>query len=130
MSAQPPEPPYPMPAPDARAWVKSFRFWYHNIYLGNGKGGPGYTVDEAPPKNLSYTRGIVAMAKTTADPPGRSGSQFFIVTGPDAGLSPDYALLGRVSDGLDVVEKIGGLGTPTQVPKQTVLIDKVTIENG
>jgi len=36
MSAQPPEPPYPMPAPDARAWVKSFRFWYHNIYLGNG----------------------------------------------------------------------------------------------
>jgi peptidyl-prolyl cis-trans isomerase B (cyclophilin B) len=98
--------------------------------LGNGKGGPGYTVDEPPPANLAYTRGVVAMAKTTADPPGRSGSQFFIVTGPDAGLSPDYALLGRVSDGLDVVEKIGGLGTPTQVPKQTVLIDKLTIENG
>src|SRR3954452_1439453 len=96
--------------------------------LGNGKGGPGYSVDEPPPKNLSYTRGIVAMAKTTADPPGRSGSQFFIVTGADAGLSPDYALLGKVSKGLDVVGKIGGLGTPTQEPKQTVLIDKVTIE--
>ena len=98
--------------------------------LGNGKGGPGYTVDEPPPKNLAYTRGVVAMAKTAVDPPGRSGSQFFIVTGADAGLSPDYALLGRVSDGLDVVEKIGGLGTPTQEPKQTVLIDKVTIEKG
>jgi peptidyl-prolyl cis-trans isomerase B (cyclophilin B) len=98
--------------------------------LGNGKGGPGYSVDEPPPGNLAYTRGVVAMAKTTADPPGRSGSQFFVVTGADAGLSPDYALLGRVSQGLDVVEKIGRLGTPTQVPKQTVLIDKVTIEKG
>jgi len=98
--------------------------------LGNGKGGPGYSVDEPPPGNLAYTRGVVAMAKTTADPPGRSGSQFFVVTGADAGLSPDYALLGRVSGGLDVVEKIGRLGTPTQVPKQTVLIDKVTIEKG
>src|SRR3954462_2514007 len=98
--------------------------------LGNGKGGPGYTVDEPPPANLAYTKGLVAMAKTTADPPGRSGSQFFIVTGADAGLSPDYALLGRVSDGIDVVEKIGSLGLPTQEPKQTVLIDKVTIENG
>jgi tRNA (mo5U34)-methyltransferase len=34
MSAPLHEPPCPLP--DARAWVKSFRFWYHNIYLGNG----------------------------------------------------------------------------------------------
>ena len=66
---------------------------------GSGTGGPGYFVDEEPPGNLSYLRGIVAMAKTAAEPPGRSGSQFFVVTQPDAGLTPDYALIGRVTSG-------------------------------
>ena len=47
-----------------------------------GTGGPGYFVDEPPPPNLSYTQGIVAMAKSQVEPPGRSGSQFFVVTGP------------------------------------------------
>src|SRR3954451_24907652 len=70
---------------------------------GSGSGGPGYVVDEPPPRNLSYTQGIVAMAKTSAEPPGRSGSQFFVVTEPDAGLTPDYALLGRVTSGFDAV---------------------------
>ncbi|HET7574342.1 MAG TPA: peptidylprolyl isomerase, partial [Solirubrobacterales bacterium] len=65
--------------------------------LGNGSGGPGYSVDEKPPPNLAYTRGTVAMAKTSAEPPGRSGSQFFVVTGADAGLPPEYALVGKVS---------------------------------
>lgn len=98
--------------------------------LGNGTGGPGYSVDEKPPANLSYTRGIVAMAKSSAEPPGRSGSQFFVVLGADAGLPPEYALVGRVSKGLDVVERIGRLGTPQETPKQTVLIEKMTIEKG
>jgi peptidyl-prolyl cis-trans isomerase B (cyclophilin B) len=99
---------------------------------GDGTGGPGYSVDEPPPSNLAYTKGVVAMAKTSAEPPGRSGSQFFIVTGVDAGLSPDYALLGKVprDRGLDVVERIGRLGSRAQTPRQTVLIDKVTIERG
>jgi cyclophilin family peptidyl-prolyl cis-trans isomerase len=98
--------------------------------LGDGTGGPGYTVDEKPPANLSYTKGIVAMAKSSAEPPGRSGSQFFVVTTADAGLPPEYALVGKVDKGLDVVERIGKLGTPAQKPKQTVLIDKITIEKG
>jgi cyclophilin family peptidyl-prolyl cis-trans isomerase len=68
------------------------------------------------------------MAKTSAEPPGRSGSQFFVVTSPDLGLPPQYALVGKVSRGLDVVERIGSLGTPTEEPRQTVLIDSVTIE--
>jgi peptidyl-prolyl cis-trans isomerase B (cyclophilin B) len=97
---------------------------------GTGTGGPGYSVDEKPPPNLAYTRGVVAMAKTSAEPPGRSGSQFFVVIGADAGLPPDYALLGRVSKGFNVVNRIGKLGTATEQPKQTVLIDKVTIEKG
>ncbi len=97
---------------------------------GTGSGGPGYFVDEAPPQDLSYTRGIVAMAKTSAEPPGRSGSQFFVVTVADAGLTPDYALLGRVTRGFDVVQRIEQLGSPTGRPKAPVLIKRITIEGG
>ena len=98
--------------------------------LGTGTGGPGYSVDEKPPANLAYTKGIVAMAKSSAEPPGRSGSQFYVVTGADAGLPPEYALVGKVDQGIDVVERIGALGTPSEKPKQTVLIEKITIEKG
>jgi peptidyl-prolyl cis-trans isomerase B (cyclophilin B) len=98
--------------------------------LGTGTGGPGYKVVEKPPANLAYTKGTVAMAKSSAEPPGTSGSQFYVVTGADAGLPPEYALVGKVSKGLDVVERIGQLGTPSEKPKQTVLIEKITIEKG
>jgi peptidyl-prolyl cis-trans isomerase B (cyclophilin B) len=98
--------------------------------LGTGTGGPGYTVVEKPPANLAYTKGTVAMAKSSAEPSGSSGSQFYVVTGADAGLPPEYALVGKVSKGLDVVERIGKLGTASEKPKQTVLIEKVTIEKG
>jgi peptidyl-prolyl cis-trans isomerase B (cyclophilin B) len=98
---------------------------------GSGSGGPGYSVDEKPPANLAYTKGIVAMAKSPAEPPGRSGSQFFVVLAPDAGLPPEYALVGRVGQGMDVVERIGKLGNPaTEKPKQTVLIESISIVKG
>ena len=77
-----------------------------------GTGGPGFSVDEKPPANLAYTAGIVAMAKTSAEPPGRSGSQFYVVTGADAGLPPDYALVGEVTEGTEAVEAIENLGVP------------------
>jgi cyclophilin family peptidyl-prolyl cis-trans isomerase len=96
--------------------------------LGNGTGGPGYKVVEKPPANLSYTKGVVAMAKSPAEPPGSSGSQFFVVTAADAGLPPEYALVGKVDKGFDVVARIGKLGTPTEKPKQTVLIEKIAIQ--
>jgi peptidyl-prolyl cis-trans isomerase B (cyclophilin B) len=101
--------------------------------LGSGSGGPGYSVDEKPPANLAYTKGVVAMAKSPAEPPGRSGSQFYVVLSADAGLPPEYALVGRVDKGFDVVERIGKLGVPgseTGQPKQTVLIEKITIDKG
>jgi cyclophilin family peptidyl-prolyl cis-trans isomerase len=98
--------------------------------LGDGTGGPGYIVDEKPPANLSYTKGTVAMAKSSAEPPGRSGSQFFVVLAADAGLPAEYALVGKVDQGLDVVERIGKLGTAAEKPKQTVLIEKLLIEKG
>jgi cyclophilin family peptidyl-prolyl cis-trans isomerase len=81
-----------------------------------------------PPANAKYTKGVVAMAKTGAEPPGTSGSQFFVVTGADAGLPPDYAVVGKVTDGLDVVERIGELGDASEQPTQPVVIQKVTVK--
>jgi peptidyl-prolyl cis-trans isomerase B (cyclophilin B) len=97
---------------------------------GTGTGGPGYAIDEQPPRSLSYTRGVVAMAKSPVEPPGRSGSQFFVVTAADAGLTPDYALVGRVSAGFDVVQRIERLGTASGKPKAPVIINRVRIESG
>ena len=103
---------------------------------GTGAGGPGYTVVEAPPKNTQYVLGDVAMAKTQTQPAGASGSQFFIVTAPNAtqsaGLTPDYALVGKVSSGIDVVERIGSLPTnPPQdgSPSPAVVMSKVTVSS-
>jgi peptidyl-prolyl cis-trans isomerase B (cyclophilin B) len=95
---------------------------------GTGNGGPGYSVREKPPTGLRYSRGIVAMAKTEIEPAGTSGSQFFIVTAEDAGLPADYALLGKVSKGGDVVSKIAAVPTDdTEHPTQPVVITKATI---
>jgi peptidyl-prolyl cis-trans isomerase B (cyclophilin B) len=99
--------------------------------LGTGLGGPGYTLVERPPANLAYTTGIVAMAKTEADPPGASGSQFFIVTAPDARLPPDYAVAGGVVRGMDVAQHIGRLPVDDQDrPASPVVIEKATLRTG
>ena len=116
--------------------------WFHRIVTdafiqggdpkGTGTGGPGYTVTETPPPNIAYLRGIAAMAKTQVEPPGTSGSQFFIVAQADAGLPPDYAVFGQVTKGLDVVERIAALGDPASgqigTPTQAVVISTVEIE--
>jgi cyclophilin family peptidyl-prolyl cis-trans isomerase len=90
---------------------------------GTGTGGPGYSTQDKVPADASYTKGVVAMAKTQTEPPGTAGSQFFVVTGEDVGLPPEYAILGKVTDGLDVIEKIGALGDPaTEQPTERVEI--------
>ncbi len=95
---------------------------------GTGTGGPGYSIVDVPPATARYTKGVVAMAKTGAEPPGTSGSQFFVVTGSDAGLPPEYALLGRVTKGLAVVERIGKLGDPqTEQPTRKVVVRTMRI---
>jgi cyclophilin family peptidyl-prolyl cis-trans isomerase len=76
---------------------------------GNGTGGPGYTVVEPPPRTLHYDRGVVAMARSQAEPSGASGSQFFVVTAKQTPLDPSYALLGRVTAGMDTVDRIAAL---------------------
>jgi cyclophilin family peptidyl-prolyl cis-trans isomerase len=93
-----------------------------------GTGGPGYQTRDTPPPDAKYVEGVVAMAKTETDAPGTAGSQFFIVTGADVGLPAEYAIVGKVTQGLDVVRRIGLLGDETtQAPTQPVVIEKVTV---
>ena len=95
----------------------------------SGAGGPGYSTVDKPPSDAKYTKGIVAMAKTQVEAPGTSGSQFFVVTGEDAGLPPDYAIVGNVTDGIDTVERIDALGTPggDGPPTKPIVISSVTV---
>lgn len=97
---------------------------------GDGSGGPGYHVVERPPVDLHYTQGTVAMAKTGTDPAGASGSQFFIVTAPEAPLPAQYALVGRVVGSFAGVRAIAGLATsPPQdgAPVKPVVISAATL---
>ena len=93
-----------------------------------GNGGSGYTTIDAPKPDTAYTKGVVAMAKSTFEQPGTGGSQFFIVTADNANLPPDYAVVGKVVEGLDVVEKIGKLGNPrTEAPRERVVIESTSV---
>jgi cyclophilin family peptidyl-prolyl cis-trans isomerase len=101
---------------------------------GNGTGGPSWEVVEPPPANLRYTRGVVAMAKGPTAPAGASGSQFFIVTGANVNLPPQYALLGHVVSGEKSVAAIARVptegaagGGETSKPRVPIVIEKATL---
>jgi cyclophilin family peptidyl-prolyl cis-trans isomerase len=109
--------------------------------IGDGSGGPGYTTLDTPPADATYPVGTIAMAKTQTEPAGTSGSQFFIVTNKSAnsalapqGQGPQYAIVGHVTKGLNVVQKIAALpiavggSTTDGAPAQKVYIVKVTIK--
>ncbi len=92
---------------------------------GTGTGGPGYKFNDELPKPGRYEVGSLAMANAG---PHTNGSQFFVISGPDGvRLPPLYALFGKVVKGLDVVEAINGIGTPSGKPKENVVIESVTI---
>jgi len=94
-----------------------------------GSGGPGYDTVDKPPSDARYTKGVVAMAKAGNEPPGTAGSQFFVVVGPDAGLPPEYALVGRVTDGTDVVDRIASVPTGgDERPVAPVVIQKARLQ--
>ena len=97
--------------------------------LGTGTGGPGYSVVEKPPANLAYTKGTVAMAKSSAEPPGTLGQPVLrrhrrrrrAAARIRAGRQGQQGLRrGRPDRQARHPEK----------PKQTVLIEKITIEKG
>lgn len=95
-----------------------------------GSGGPGYTTVDTPKAGTRYRKGVVAMAKTSAEPRGAAGSQFFVMSADAPSLDPDYAVVGRVVAGDSVVQRIGKLGDPADpkgTPTQAVVIDRVTV---
>jgi cyclophilin family peptidyl-prolyl cis-trans isomerase len=93
----------------------------------SGSGGPGYSTLDLPPSDSTYAKGMVAMAKSPAEPPGTAGSQFFVVTADDAGLPPEYAIVGEVNDGIDTIDRIAALGVADGPPSQPVVISSVTV---
>ena len=99
---------------------------------GTGRGGPGYSVVEPPPATVKYTAGAVATAKAPKERPGTSGSQFFVVTAEKAKLRPEFAVLGRVTRGIQVTRRIGELGDRETgargIPTAVVLIDSARLE--
>jgi len=77
--------------------------------LGNGTGGPGYSIKGEFSRNgflngLKHERGVISMAR--ANHPDSAGSQFFIMVDDGPHLDGSYAAFGRVIRGMDVVDKI------------------------
>ena len=96
-----------------------------------GTGGPGYTLpDEFPADGFVYEAGVVAMANAGF---GTTGGQFFIVTGDASHLPAQFTVIGRVSEGLDVLANIENvpLGVNIRgelsVPLETIYIESITI---
>ncbi len=76
---------------------------------GTGMGGPGYTIkgefaSNGVKNDIKHVRGVLSMAR--AMDPNSAGSQFFIMVGDAPHLDGDYAAFGRVTSGMDCVDKI------------------------
>jgi peptidyl-prolyl cis-trans isomerase B (cyclophilin B) len=94
---------------------------------GDGTGGPGYTV-KAEFNSRPHLTGTVAMAR--AQDPDSAGSQFYICLGRQAFLDGNYTVFGQVSEGMDVVQKIGATPTGDQDrPLEKVVIEKIRVVN-
>ncbi|WP_410573535.1 peptidylprolyl isomerase [Amycolatopsis sp. cmx-4-61] len=101
--------------------------------VGDGTGGPGYTIRDEVFPELTYGRGVLAMAKTTA--PDTGGSQFFLVFG-ETDIPPDYTVFGSIDDpGLQTLDAIAqrgidpakpGIGDGSGPPKTPVTLTHVS----
>ena len=93
---------------------------------GTGTGGPGYTFEDEF-NDHKIVRGALAMANAG---PNTNGSQFFIVTTPEAPwLDGKHTVFGRVVEGMDVVDKIEGTETgPGDKPVDDIKIEGVDLD--
>jgi peptidyl-prolyl cis-trans isomerase B (cyclophilin B) len=93
---------------------------------GTGGGGPGYKL-KAEFNETKHEKGILSMARTSD--PDSAGSQFFIMHAASPHLDGKYTVFGKITEGLDVIDKIAN--TPTDGsdrPVKPVTINSVTVE--
>jgi cyclophilin family peptidyl-prolyl cis-trans isomerase len=92
-----------------------------------GSGGPEYTIKDEPVQG-TYTRGTVAMAKTSK--PDSANSQFFIVLKDiaPADLALRYQIFGHVTSGMDAVDAIAA-AADKEVPSNPIPMTRLTISN-
>jgi peptidyl-prolyl cis-trans isomerase B (cyclophilin B) len=100
---------------------------------GNGMGGPGYSIRGEFSKNgftannVAHDRGVLSMARSAQ--PDSAGSQFFICHDAAPHLNGSYAAFGKVTEGLDVLDKIAGVKTDSgDRPREAQVIRSITQE--
>ncbi len=98
---------------------------------GNGTGGPGYTIkgefsNNGVKNNIKHERGVISMARTNDMNGG--GSQFFIMHANNESLNGNYAAFGKVTSGMDIVDKIANVQTDSNdKPLKPVVMKTIRI---